>query len=368
MTFFTQLEPDSLIQLFSHYPPEQFKVSATETGLPTFSMQFNLLTTMEVETQNKLKRKLLYKVWSKWLNIQTEFVGTTVSEYALLNNSHLPAELVQSILSHYNRSYPLLIVKDVPVDSPFLTDSQNKDAKNLAEAFKHKHFIEVEGQALAYVPIDFDSMEDYFKRFSHSRRKNYRRKLRTKEKLSMQEISSGDPQFFDEAVLNHYYELYLKVFEQSEIHFDKLSFDFFKALLQQNEPTCKIITYSHQDQLIGYNICYFIQNRLVDKYIGLDYPKAKELNLYFVSWFYNLELAKRLNADVYIAGWTDPEIKAQLGASFTFTKHYVFIRNGILKRILFRFKSLFESDSAFKTLERKEVENESSPKKEENHD
>lgn len=350
MHFFNQLEPDSLIKLFINYPPENFVVSETETGLPTFVTRFDLMTTMDFKTQQNLKKKPFYALWSKWFNIQTEFIGSTVSEYLLLKNYRDPAALAQTIIYHYNEEYPLLIVKDIPVQSPFLTQSQNDYSKALAEELVQNHFIEVEGQALAYVPIDFDSVDEFLDRFSKSRRKNYRRKLRSRALLTIKELTCGDPQFFDEAVLAHYYQLYLNVYEQSEIHFDKLSFDFFKALLQQKEPTCKIITYEKEAQLIGYNICYLIDDRLVDKYIGLDYELTKNTNLYFVSWFYNLELAKKLNLSVYIAGWTDPEIKRKLGAQFTFTNHYVYVRNGLIKRLLTYFKAAFETDSAFKTM------------------
>ncbi|TAJ16501.1 MAG: GNAT family N-acetyltransferase, partial [Rugosibacter sp.] len=46
----------------------------------------------------------------------------------------------------------------------------------------------------------------------------------------------------------------------------------------------------------------------------------------------------------YVAGWTDPEIKRHLGASFTFTCHAVYIRNALLRQAMRPFKRLFESD------------------------
>jgi hypothetical protein len=48
-----------------------------------------------------------------------------------------------------------------------------------------------------------------------------------------------------------------------------------------------------------------------------------------------------------VAGWTDPEVKAQLGASFTFTQHAVYIRNPLLRALGRRFSRHFESDRAW---------------------
>ena len=87
---------------------------------------------------------------------------------------------------------------------------------------------------------------------------------------------------------------------------------------------------------------------MIDKYIGLSYPAAREANLYFVSWMVNLEYALERGLSHYVAGWTDPEVKAQLGARFTMTQHAVFIRNPLLRALGRRFAGHFESDSQWK--------------------
>jgi hypothetical protein len=87
---------------------------------------------------------------------------------------------------------------------------------------------------------------------------------------------------------------------------------------------------------------------LIDKYVGFRYPEAREANLYFVSWFHNLAFARELGLRYYVAGWTDPEIKAHLGARFTFTCHAVYVRNGILRAGLRRLAGYFERDRAWR--------------------
>lgn len=48
----------------------------------------------------------------------------------------------------------------------------------------------------------------------------------------------------------------------------------------------------------------------------------------FVSWGYNLDFCIRNNLKAFIAGWTDPEIKAYLGTEFTYTYHAVYKKSG----------------------------------------
>ena len=63
-----------------------------------------------------------------------------------------------------------------------------------------------------------------------------------------------------------------------------------------------------------------------------------------MSWFHNLEYALAHGFRYYVAGWTDPEIKRELGARFTFTEHAVYVRNPVLRTLLRPFKRLFEAD------------------------
>lgn len=347
MKYINQLEPDSLIESFLRYPPVGFSVGLTESGLPFFSTKFNLLTTADIDFQKKLRAFPFYNRWSKLLQPRTCFIGATVSEYALLSQTIDAEQLAEQLTQQFAKEFPFLIVKDIPQCSPLLTEQANDYCKVFINALTQREFISVEGQALAWVPIDFIDIDDYLSRLSHSRRKDFRRKLKARTKVDIQVLQSGDDCFFEAEVLDNFYQLYLNVYQQSEIHFDLLSKEFFVELLQNKQEDTKIFCYYHMDKLIGYNICFVVNDMLVDKYIGFIYPEARTLNLYYISWFYNLEYAKQQGLNYYIAGWTDPEVKASLGAKFTFTQHMVYVRNPILRVILNRLSSRFESDRSW---------------------
>jgi hypothetical protein len=61
----------------------------------------------------------------------------------------------------------------------------------------------------------------------------------------------------------------------------------------------------------------------------------------------NLAFALSRKLRHYVAGWTDPEIKAYLGAKFTFTQHAVYVRNPMLRGILGKLSRRFERDKAW---------------------
>ncbi len=345
MSYRNQLEPDTLVSQFIQHPPEGFSTSSVAGNVPAFSMNFDLLTTMEPALQQKILQLPLYRLWGKWLRFFSCFIGTTVSEYCLFSETVSPAEFALQLKQTQTKNFPFLIVKDIPQESPLLSDSDNTYSSQCIDELEKQGFLIMEGQALAWLPVDYSDEADYLARLSSSRRKDLKRKLKKRSDVEVCILNSGDPCFYESETLEQYYRLYLNVFNQSEIHFDLLSKAFFKSLLQDKASGCVIFAYYREGQLIGYNICFVKDNALIDKYIGLEYPAARECNLYFLSWFENLNYAREKGLKIYVAGWTDPEIKSHLGARFTFTKHAVYIRNPLLRFVLRRLKRLFESDS-----------------------
>jgi uncharacterized protein len=342
-TLHNLLEPPGLIRHFHDHPPDGFSPVPVEGGAPAFEMDFDLLTTLEPAARRRVDALPLARWWQRLLVRRTCFIGTTVSEYALLPTGATPRDLV-GIVMRLVKDYPFVIVKDIPTQAALVGEPAMAYSQHFADACRDAGLVLVEGQALAYVPIDFTSIDEYLERLSHARRRNVRRKLRSRASLQVEAIPTGDARFEDEVFLDTLYALYRNVYAQSEIHFDLLTAEFFRAVLQDAELDGIVFVYRTGDTLIGYNLCVCENGMLIDKYVGFAYPEARDHNLYTVSWFNNLEYALERRFRFYVAGWTDPEIKRHLGARFTFTLHAVYVRNTILRLLLRPFKGLFEAD------------------------
>jgi hypothetical protein len=344
MPFIAQLEPDALLAAFTAEPPAGFAVDRSPQGMPAFVAPFDLLTTADDALRRRVAALPLYRHWSRLLRWRTRFAGSTVTEYAPLPPGVAPAALAQGLKAAFGRQCRLLIVKDIAHDSPLLGDADNAYAHAFAGACAATGFVLLEGQALAWVPIDFDSEDEYLARLSHGRRKNIRRKLRARAALEVEAVPTGDARFRDEATLAAFHALFDNVYAQSTIHFDRPTAAFFRTLLQDAASGGVVFVYRHGGAMIGWNLCYEHAGKLIDKYVGFAYPQAREHNLYFVSWMHNLEHARRRGLTHYVAGWTDPEVKAFLGARMSFTRHAVYARNPLLRALLRRLGGHFESD------------------------
>ncbi len=345
MRYMNQLEPDALVDAFERYPPQDFLAWTLADSTPVFSTEFDLLTTVQPGVYRNIARLPLFNWWGEWLKPYTGFVGTTVSEYVLVP-SDIPAQTwIGNIKRSLADKYSFLIIKDLPQASPLLSPEENQRAAAAIAAAQQAGFVMVEGQALAWVPIDFSSIEEYLERLSKGTRKSLRRKLKARENLAISVVAIGDDCFNEDAIVAEFYRLYLNVFEQSDIHFDILTSEFFKSVLRDRRNGGVVMLYRHAGELIGYNICFVMGNKLIDKFVGFKYPAAREHNLYFISWFVNLQYALDHKLAYYVAGWTDPEVKKSLGAQFTFTSHAVHVRNPLVRNMLKPFKALFERDT-----------------------
>lgn len=348
--FLNQLEPSLLVDAFMKFPPENFLSVKLLKETPAFVADFDLLTTLD-DDQLWIADKLrsLPEPISRLLKQRTLFVGTTVSEYCWLKDAD-DREFRNSVIScmeHHKAQ--LAIVKDIPESSPLLKANCASKSKGTLSYLAANGFTPVSGMALAYVNVNFQSTDEYLKRLSRVRRKEFKRKLKAKEHLVIEEVRTGDALFEDPLVLYELYQLYLNVYNQSKYHFDKLSAAFFREVLQNPDNGGIMFLYRKDAELIGFNLCFVFNNNLIDKYVGFAYPQAHQSNLYFVSWFQNLEFALRHQLQYYIAGWTDPEVKAALGAEFTWTTHAVYVRNPLLRFVLKKLQPLFESDKKWAT-------------------
>lgn len=346
--FLNLLEPVHLVDAFLDAPPEGFTPVALEVDAqkaPAFVTKLDISTTAEKDVKEFLKKfgRLLPK-------LKTLFVGTTVSEYALFPDGVLPMALKKAAIIRLRQlKAALLIFKDIPDASPLLGDKENAFSRELVSTLERAGFIIMQGQALAYVPVDFASSGEFIQRFSKSRRKDFKRKLRSFSDITVEAVRTGAP-FFNDAAMEFLYALFINVYNQSEVHFDKLTLKFFKRIFTDEKNNGVVFLYRHNERIIGFNLCFVSGGNLVDKYVGFVYPDARDHNIYFLSWFYNLDYCASNGLKNFVAGWTDPEIKAYLGARFTYTLHAVYIKNLFLRVALKRFKKFFESDK--KALEK----------------
>jgi hypothetical protein len=338
------VEPASLVEAFLRHPPQGFTAELTPSGMPSFVAPFDLLTTADDGLRAAVQRLPLFRIWGRLLTWRARFIGCTVTEYAPFPARRPADSIARELLERYGAEQRILIVKDLAVDSPLLDANANAQSRRLAHELENLGFVLLDGMSLAWLPMDFPSVDVYIARLSSGRRTDIRRKLKARARVDIQVVPTGAAWFEDDAVIATLYAMYGQVFAQSEVHFDLLTQDFFRALLREPGSGGQLFVYRHAGELIGWKLCYEHGGMLIDKYVGFVYPQAREHNLYFISWFHCLEYALERQLSHFVAGWTDAKIKRYLGACTTRTRHAVYLRNPLLRAGLRRLSRYFETE------------------------
>ncbi len=339
------LEPAALLDAFVNCPPLGFSAWRDRDGTPLFAAPFDLLTTADARLRQRVRALPGYGRWGALLRPRTLFAGSTVSEYLPLGNSDGAATLPVRLRAQHARRYAFVILKDIPQHSPLLSARDNRAAATLTRAAEQAGYVLLQGQALAHVFVDFPSIDAWLSRFSGKRRYDIRRKLRQRAALDVETWALGSTPLQEAARRAELYALYRQVYAQSEVHFDELSAGFFDALFCDAALPGFVFVFKHQRRIIGWKLCFVHGDMLIDKYVGFSYPEARRFGLFFVSWVECLQYALRHGLNHYVIGWTDPEVKAYLGARFTFTRHAVWVRNPLLRAGLRRLSHRFEADA-----------------------
>jgi predicted N-acyltransferase len=208
-------------------------------------------------------------------------------------------------------------------------DLISSDTKNLQPLLNKHGYSSVENMPVATNLVNFKNLDEYLATLSYSTRKGLRRKLRAMKQLRIEE-HNGTPPHMDKI-----YQLYLNCYEKSELKFEKLTQEFFESLTGLMPNQCRFVLYYHEQDLIGFNCLLYGNGMLVDKYIGLDYDKSHQLNLYSLSWLHNIEMCIRDGFHTFQSGQAAYETKLSLGARLEQTyisfKHRNILVNPILK-------------------------------------
>lgn len=121
-----------------------------------------------------------------------------------------------------------MIIKDIPQASPLFDAASGAWCKQFADACAAQGFVLLEGQALAYVPIDFASEEEYLARLSSGRRKDIRC-CGKRDDVAVEVVPCGHAMFNDDAVVDAYYALYENVYAQSRDPFRQAQSRLFRG-------------------------------------------------------------------------------------------------------------------------------------------
>src|SRR5258706_4428101 len=184
--------------------------------------------------------------------------------------------------------------------------------------------------------IDFPDFETYLnKTLSKNARKSVRRNLReaqTAGPIELQVVNDVTP-FIDEV-----YPLYLQVFERATLRFEKLTKEYLCRLGQEMSDKARFFIWRLNGKAVGFAVTMVNGDTLYDLYLGMEYPLALDLHLYYYTFRDVLTWAIDQGLKRYCSTPLGYDPKLRLGCDLMPLDLYVRHRSGFInlfmKRIL----------------------------------
>ena len=226
--------------------------------------------------------------------------------------------------------------------------------KALAEYLKEKGFIEMESLPGTIIEIKAPSIEEYIKTLSRNTRKDLKKKLRrSSEQAQLVTVIRED--IGD--IVDEVYKLYMNNFDESSVHFEVLTPEFFRRIFQNMPGRVKLFVTYDKDKIVAFNLCLIRGNFCIDKFIGLDSELALKYHLYFTTLYHNLDWCIKNGIRFYQPGATDYHPKMRFGAKliplFVYSKAFNPLLNYAVKTLA-KFIQPKNLDSSYKLIENPE--------------
>ena len=231
-----------------------------------------------------------------------------------------------------------------------MKDLASPDEKFLATSLAGLRYGRISSLPVAVVDLPFPTQDAYLASLSVKMRADLRRKLRKRKavRLEMRESIAG--------LEDEIYALYNATQQKSDVDYGDIEHvppDYFQAVTQALPGRALYLLYWVEDQLAAFNLLLVEPHRIIDKYVGMRYPLAREHNLYYLRWMDAVDYCLAHKIPVLQSGQTAYREKLRLGArlvgSAIFFKHRNVSLN-IMLQVLGKWLAFDAADPTLKGL------------------
>lgn len=193
------------------------------------------------------------------------------------------------------------------------------------------------------VSPEWQTMDDYVQALKHKYAQRYRKISERWQELHIKELTNTEVVAHKETL----FALYRQVSDNQRVRIGLLSPDFI-PMLKAQDNRLKVWGIYEGVQLIGFFSSWVYEDRFDMFYIGFDYEKNKEYNLYFNILFFAIEQAIHYRKPKLILGRTALDAKARLGCKPRYLSTFLYIKNSIVRnRIMQAQKSTTTNEGAW---------------------
>jgi predicted N-acyltransferase len=187
--------------------------------------------------------------------------------------------------------------------------------------------------------LRLDGYADFDTYMAHAMSKNARKSLRR----NLRRAESAGPITLDvlsdvSAIIDEVYPLYLQVYERASLRFEKLTREYLCRLGREMPERSRFFVWRKEGRAVAFAVTMVAGDTLYDLYIGLQYPLALELHLYFYTFRDVIGWAIGQGLKWYCSTPLGYDPKLQLGCELApldlYVRHRSPVVNLVMKRLL----------------------------------
>jgi hypothetical protein len=304
-------------------------------AVPAFVTDYRLDTTV----QGGLRRitESLAGIFPRLLSIPMLSLGSPVTErcrvgFAPDATAAQRKAWLDVILAHMEcvaaeEKFGMLAIKDAPLADPAWR-----------EVCPRHGLRALPGLPGATLDIRWPDVDGYLDSLGPSTRKDLRRKRRAGAGLEIAWRRDID------GIAGDVQRLYRETLAHAEFSFEELTPAYFENVLREMPDRAYCVTYSEAGVLVAFNLVLRNDERLLDKFLGMDYAAMDRYNLYHVSWLENVRHCIETGIGVYECGQGLHREKLRLGSTLHANALWYRHRNRFVDGVLARLEGFARVD------------------------
>lgn len=191
-----------------------------------------------------------------------------------------------------------------------LKDVTDRDAQWASATLDRKGFARMASLPVAVLPLPFATFEDYLRSMPSKKRSDIRKKLRGAADVKV-EFRDDVEDVYDEILA--LYRATRANRKASYEAFDEVPEDYFREVMARSGGKARALLFRLDGRLVSFCLFMVEKDRVIGKFVGMDYKVARAHNLYFLNWMTVVRYCIENGIPNLQTGQTTYAVKVRLG-------------------------------------------------------
>ncbi len=210
-------------------------------------------------------------------------------------------------------------------------DMNEQDAETLDQISEQLGMFRMVSFPGTLINLSSDRMEDYYKNLKGSRRHNLKKKLKRSQQLIT--LDTEVIQHPNQEVLEEIFGLFYQTYNHATTKFEKLTPEFFKSIASWDTSHFVLLRSNETKQLVSFMLLFRFEDRVINKFLGIDYNQPDTYHLYFRLWDAALAWVLKSGAKEFQSGQTGYRAKLDVGHKLVPLTNYCRHNNPLINKV-----------------------------------